>query len=202
MDSNKGKFNKSDAIWINNKKNSNGNYRLSNDKYHRSNSSDFRNSFDSGFDGDLSHSYGSIRQTPEFKRSFSTNSYSHNKYNDKYTDVNTRRRTMTVANDDRDSFFPFAFGFNNHHQSPFKRSNSISNGSLGNDLNIGGIIKRSMGQLFNAATVNTSLATANIQKSVPKVKCISTVEQMRKNGTDREHITDHMVSYLCENAIR
>lgn len=197
MASSNGKHKKSDAIWINNKRMDNN--RSFNDKYRQPN-----NSYDSGFGGDnLSHSYGSIRYTPEFKRSFSTNSYGYNKYNDKYTDVNTRRRTMTVANDDRDSFFPFAFGFNNHYQSsPFKRSNSISNGSVGNDPNFGGIIKRSIGQLFNAATVNTSLATVNIQKSVPKVKCISSVDSNRKNGTDRENITDHMVSYLCENAIR
>ncbi|KPM04813.1 hypothetical protein QR98_0032670 [Sarcoptes scabiei] len=141
---------------------------------------------------------------PEFKRSLSTNSYPANdggrSYLDKYQP--SRRRAMTLVNDERDSnddqFLPIRSS-DHHFRSPFQRSNSIS----GPEPNFGGIIKRSIGQLFNAATVNTSLATATIQKSVPKVKCVSSMGSSKKNGNDRnEHIKDHMVSFLCESAIR
>lgn len=211
----------SDPIWINNKNNKeNNNSDLS------SSSSLTNNSYDSGFDyffnyknNNNNNSMNSNKNLspPDYKRSFSSGSYSssissnastNNRFNDSNNNNNndyfkgfTRRRTLTVGNEN-DNTFTFN---NDHFQSPFQfqRSNSLSNGS---EPNFGGIIKKSIGQLFNAATMNTSLATAPIQKSVPKVKCVSTFDTSnfaRRNSNERsDQIKDHMVSYLCESAIR
>lgn len=187
---------RSEAIWISNKQSMDD---INNNKMPK-------NSYDSGFGA---FSYGSsVSSNSDTQMSRSPFDYRRQKsYPEGHNNNDTsipyagRRRTMTVSSD------IYSFGGDNnksstpnYQQSPFRRSNSISGGA---EPNFGGIIKRSIGQLFNAATVNTSLATATIQKSVPKVKCVPTIQTARRNSNERnEQITDHMVSYLCESAIR
>ncbi|XP_027194895.1 uncharacterized protein LOC113789543 [Dermatophagoides pteronyssinus] len=186
---------RSEAIWISNKK--------SVDDMNNNNTKMPKNSYDSGFGA---FSYGSSLNSNSSTMSHSPFDYrrqssypeGHSDNNDQSVPYAGRRRTMTVSSD------IYSFGEKpstpSYQQSPFRRSNSISGGA---EPNFGGIIKRSIGQLFNAATVNTSLATATIQKSVPKVKCVPSIQTARRNSHDRnEQITDHMVSYLCESAIR
>lgn len=187
---------RSEAIWISNKKSMDD---VNNNKTPK-------NSYDSGFGAfsygsSLSSNSSTMSRSPfDYRRqsSYPEGHNNNNNNNESPLPYAGRRRTMTVSSEN------YSFGDNSstpsYQQSPFRRSNSISGGA---EPNFGGIIKRSIGQLFNAATVNTSLATATIQKSVPKVKCVPSMQTARRNSHDRnEQITDHMVSYLCESAIR
>lgn len=82
----------------------------------------------------------------------------------------------------------------------FRRSNSISAGCY-NDGVFNNVVKRSM-NVFNPVKLNTSLAVP-IQKSVPKVRqpVAPDMKSFRKNSANN-NMTERVVSFLCESAVR